>query len=293
MEGVPVMGKFAAGDLVSRKSYDDDVVFKVIKTFVNGVGIEMAELKGLDIRLAADAPLSDLQKLGEEQFEHYRQVYMKRHSPQLARVFSSRQCGDKSRSDFFLIPGRVLHLDGDPEYMKLCLAAYSKLKLQAWGYAVPEEKQPTVVLDLLKMHLPDILVLTGHDGLIKGNENVTDLKNYRNSRHFVEGVKRARQFEIGADSLFIFAGACQSHYEALIGAKANYASSPKRVMIHALDPVMIVEKLAFTPYLETVAVPELVGNTITGPEGIGGIESQGKCRSGWPKTDENSDQENP
>ncbi|HEX3032531.1 MAG TPA: sporulation peptidase YabG [Bacillota bacterium] len=278
------MGKFAAGDLVSRKSYDDDVVFKVIKTFVNGSGIEMAELKGLDIRLAADAPLTDLKKLGEEQLQLYREHYLKRHCPQLARCFNSRQRVVGESPDFFALPGRVLHLDGDPEYMKLCLAAYSKLKLQAWGYAVPEQKQPTVVLELLRIHLPDILVLTGHDGLIRSKGNLSDLKNYHNSSYFVEGVKKARQFELGTDSLFIFAGACQSYYEALIEARANYASSPQRVMIHALDPVVVVEKIAFTPYMETVNVPELVSNTITGPEGIGGIESQGKHRNGWPKT---------
>lgn len=284
------MGKFVAGDLVSRKSYDDDVVFKVIRTYTDGAGNEMAELKGLDIRLAADAPLSDLQKLEEEQFARYRQLYLKRHSPQLAKVFNCGQGDARSRSDFFLLPGRVLHLDGDPEYMKLCLAAYKKLNIQAWGYAVPEQRQPTVVLDLLRTHLPDILVLTGHDGLVKGKQDLTDLKNYRNSSYFVEGVKKARQFAIGSDSLFIFAGACQSHYEALIESRANYASSPQRVMIHALDPVMIVEKVAFTPYLETVGVRDLVAKTITGVQGIGGVESQGKCRSGWPKPGAASDQ---
>ena len=34
--------------------------------------------------------------------------------------------------------------------------------------------------------------------------------------------------------LIIVAGACQSHFEALLQAGANFASSPGSVLIHAL-----------------------------------------------------------
>ena len=52
----------------------------------------------------------------------------------------------------------------------------------------------------------------------------------------------ARQYESNRDSLIIVAGACQSHFEALLRAGANFASSPARILIHALDPLCIAAK---------------------------------------------------
>ena len=47
---------FQVGDLVTRISYNHDVVFKILN--IRG---EMAYLKGVQVRLYADAPLEDLQ----------------------------------------------------------------------------------------------------------------------------------------------------------------------------------------------------------------------------------------
>ena len=46
---------FKVGDLVTRKSYDNDIVFKIIE--VNG---RVVLLKGLNIRLCADSDIEDL-----------------------------------------------------------------------------------------------------------------------------------------------------------------------------------------------------------------------------------------
>ena len=35
------------------------------------------------------------------------------------------------------------------------------------------------------------LVVTGHDGMIKRNVGYYDIYNYRNSKHFIETVKRS------------------------------------------------------------------------------------------------------
>lgn len=299
------MEKLQVGDVVTRMSYNGDIFFKVISIYTTEDGVEMAEIKGLDVRLAADAPVCDLLKMTPEQVRCHRHQFIQRHTSHLSRVFGQRRLdrgsatqpdtgtaeGNSSETDqnsevvdFFEVPGRVLHIDGDPEYLKLCLASYRKLNISAWGYAVPEDKQPLLVVNLLKQHLPDILVLTGHDGLLKGKENLGDLESYRNSRYFVEAVKKARQFEMSPDVLLVFAGACQTHYEAILRAGANFASSPKRVLIHAFDPVLVVEKLAYTSFDETVSVNELIRNTITGMDGIGGVETRGKFRRGLPKS---------
>ena len=84
------------------------------------------------------------------------------------------------------------------------------------------------------------------------------------------------------DQLVIFAGACQSHFEAIIHAGANYASSPTRVNIHALDPVYVVGKISLTSFMERVNVWDVVRNTLTGEKGIGGVETKGLLRIGLP-----------
>ena len=53
------------------------------------------------------------------------------------------------------------------------------------------------------------------------------------------------------------AGACQSHFEALLHAGANFASSPGRIMIHALDPVYVAVRSAFTPFRETINMADV------------------------------------
>ena len=60
---------------------------------------------------------------------------------------------------------------------------------------IPEYRQPRVIYSLLKVYKPDILVVTGHDGMIKKGTGFYDLYNYRNSRYFVETVKEARRYD--------------------------------------------------------------------------------------------------
>jgi len=281
------------GDIVARRSYNRDVFFKVDGIVKTESGETRARLRGLDVRLMADSPLEDLVKVEDDNIYNYRKRFIKRNNECLKRIFARRANGgtvnmnrgdDKSPSDFFDLPGRVLHVDGNSEYLRLCAAIYEQLGITARGIHIPEKDQPASLPEFLKDYNPDILVLTGHDGIIKSSKSILDISNYHNSRHFVEGVKAARHFKCNKDDLVIFAGACQSHYEALLGAGANFASSPLRVFIHAFDPVFIVEKIAFAPINQTVSVNDVIENTITGTDGLGGIDTWGKYRKGFPRS---------
>src|SRR5690606_35734653 len=108
------------------------------------------------------------------------------------------------------------------------------------------------------------------------------LDSYKNSLHFIRAVRVARQYERNRDSLSIVAGACQSHFEALLQAGANFASSPGRVMIHALDPVQIASRISYTSIRDTVDMEDIIKHTVSGLKGIGGIESKGSYRVGLP-----------
>ena len=84
--------------------------------------------------------------------------------------------------------------------------------------------------------------------------------------------------------MVIIAGACQSFYEAILEAGANFASSPDRVLIQCYDPVLVAEKISHTPIDEVVRVEEVINNTITKKAGVGGMETRGKLRLVMPNT---------
>lgn len=282
------------GDIVARRSYNCDILFKVKEIKETERSKLVALLKGLDVRLLADAPLEDLEvKRGIEVLEYrhqnllctkqcLRQVYLRRAAEQerLARRLQPVEQEEES----FTVPGRVLHVDGDEEYCQKCRQTYAQLEIPATVCHVPEEEQAAKVSELLEQYRPDILVLTGHDGVLKEHNDLTALDSYRSSGYFVQAVRRARGIQPYRDSLIIFAGACQSHYEALLEAGANFASSPKRVLIHAYDPLFVAERVAFTPVSRLVPLLEVVKNTITGPAGIGGVDTRGCLRLGYPKS---------
>ena len=69
--------RFQVGDFVSRISHNKDVLFK-IEGFQTQAGRKIALLKGVDLRLCADAPIEDLNALSAQEINRYRQVYLKR-----------------------------------------------------------------------------------------------------------------------------------------------------------------------------------------------------------------------
>ena len=96
-------------------------------------------------------------------------------------------------------------------------------------------------------------------------------------------IKTARKYENSHEKLIIIAGACQSNYEELIKAGANFASSPKRINIHALDPAIIATCLAFSDKNKDIDLIKILNKTKYGPDGIGGIITKGTMYVGYPR----------
>ncbi|MCL6478796.1 MAG: sporulation peptidase YabG [Peptococcaceae bacterium] len=283
------MNKIREGDVVARNSYGCDIYFKVVRLYMGEDGKEYARLKGLDLRLEATALLDDLVKVESVLVSQYWHNCQLKNMEKMKDIFRRRDEDRKitigraiknnlDQIESFDLPGTLAHIDGDKEYLDMCMASYKQLNIECYGYHIDEEKQAERVMDILIEHRPDMLVLTGHDGLVKDakEEDYRDIKKYHNSQHFVNAVSMARRYEKSRDDLVIFAGACQSHYEALLGAGANFASSPKRVLIHAYDPVFVMEKVAYTSIYDPIALKDVIGSTITGFDGIGGVET---CRA--------------
>jgi spore coat assembly protein len=280
------------GDIVVRKSYNKDITFKIIDIKEKN-GKKNIILKGINIRIIADADIDDLD-IAEEDSGSQDKILNTRVNEAIKKAMILR--GDlrdkveraskiKAKDELvFGRPGRILHVDGDSEYMETCLKVYKQLSLDAVGRAIPEREQPDVIVDLVKEIKPDIVVLTGHDSVIKDPLDYLDLDNYRNSRYYLESVKNLRDYNSSYDELVIFAGACQSCYEMILDVGANFASSPNRVLIHCLDPVFVCEKIAYTRIDKVVSITDVIENTITGIKGVGGLQTRGKYREGYPKS---------
>lgn len=283
------------GDTVTRKSYGNDIVFTVI-SIQDG---KIATLQGLEFRLVADAPVDDLIKIDPQTLQKELEKSLVKSQESLRLIQQERrlmreknlyqQTGYTGRSDedsvTFEIPGTVLHLDGDGRYLEKCIVMYRELGIKVYGFHLQEKDMPTYTGRLLQQYQPNILVLTGHDSYRRHQGDINSLESYRNSKYFVQAVQEARRFERNQDRLVIFAGACQSNFESLLEVGANFASSPKRINIHTLDPVYIAERVAFTSVRDTVNVFEAAKNTITGIDGLGGIETFGTFRLGLPITE--------
>ncbi|HEY5561998.1 MAG TPA: sporulation peptidase YabG [Clostridiaceae bacterium] len=283
------------GDVVVRKSYNRDITFKIININEDDSG-NVYVLKGINLRIIADAPIEDLEVLKDRKNEREMQLN-KRVNSSIRKIMLSRDDIKKIevRKDFRAVkneeaemyfgrPGKILHVDGDPDYLETCLKVYKQLSLEAVGRVIEEKEQPKQILDLVIENRPDIVVITGHDAIVKGATDFMNINNYKNSKYYVDSVSVLRSYKSNYDDLIIYAGACQSCYEALLDAGANFASSPARILIHCLDPVFLCERLAYSNIDKVVSIMEATENTITGIKGIGGLQTRGKYRQGYPKS---------
>ena len=281
------MSNFKVGDIVARKSYNKDLIFKI-----KNINYEIADLVGLTVRIVADAKIEDLEHITNEEHririkkaEDNRRIRVNRCYNNINRTFNIRQDNIPNKyvkENIYKKPGIILHIDGDSEYALKCKDSYKKMGLTAYVYNIKEEEQYKKVYSLLNKIRPNILILTGHDAFFKKKNDIYDINNYKNSKYYIEGVLEARRYEHNLDNLVIFAGACQSYYEAIISAGANFASAPKRVLIDMLDPLIVAESIAYTPVDKFIPLANIISNTREGISGIGGVQTRGQYREGMP-----------
>ena len=111
--------------------------------------------------------------------------------------------------------------------------------------------------------------------MIKNGTDYNNIYNYRNSRHFINAVKEAKKYNESGE-LVIFAGACQSFFEAIMQSGANFASSPARVLIDFIDPLIVAEKIATTDKFKFIRIEDIEKDLRDGKRGIGGVGANGK-----------------
>ncbi len=261
------MNKINIGDFVYRKSYNKDILFIVI-----GKIKEEYYLKGINIRIYADAKENDLevQKMSRE-FIDLINKNSNKNSKRLKKINMLRNSNNKYQC------GKILHIDGDDRYARKTLKFYRENKLPCSVYSIEEKKQPRYIRELLYKEKPNILIITGHDSLAK-NKDVKDINNYKNSKYFKESVIQARRVEKNKNKLAIFAGACQSYYEEIMNAGANFASSPGRIFIDFFDPLVVANILSITDRNVVVSMSSFVNELREGYKCINGIPTFGTAK---------------
>ena len=263
------MKKIKKGDIVVRKSHNKDIIFYV-KRILKKENSQLAILCGILERIEADSTLEDLERIDKQILERE----LKKENEILNEIIEKRE-GKRLKQK--IITGKILHLDGDRRYSRKSFDFYRKLGLNAVVKNIPEYEQPKMIYKLLKVYNPDILVITGHDAMIKKGTNFNDLYNYRNSKYFINTVKEARKYDrVYKKNTVIFAGACQSYFEALMVAGADFASSPARILIDFLDPLIVAEKIATTEKYKYISIDEVAKDLRDGKKGVGGIGANGK-----------------
>lgn len=263
------------GDIVTRKSYGGDIYFTVEEISLKRDGEKVYVLRGVSYRIIADAKAVDLEKQDVRKV----QEEVRREFINSARK-AYRGSVPTYRPAFFwgrTRAARVLHIDGSKDFLYKSYDYYKGAGVAVVGKSASEKDQPQVVRSYLENYRPDILVLTGHDSFKKGADR-QNINSYSNSRYFIEAVREARKYQPDFDKLCIFAGACQSYYEAIMNAGANFASSPGRILIHALDPAIVSQKVALTDERKLVTPKEVAALTNSGEKGIWGINTKGRLK---------------
>ena len=263
------MNKIKRGAIVTKISDNKNVLFKVERIIKNSKK-EEALLKGLFVRIIEKIAVKELRVVNRKEVNKYIEYTNKL----LEKRIYNRRNAEYLK---WIRTGKILHIDGDKKYTEKSYKYYKKLGLNAIVKYVPEEKQEMYIIQLLSKYRPDILVITGHDGMIKKGRFFNDIYNYINSRYFVNTVRRAREWD-SRKELVIFAGACQSYYEALMSAGANFASSPARVLIDFADPLIVAEKIAITDNNYYVTINDIADELRDGKDGVGGVGARGKSK---------------
>lgn len=269
------MKRVRKGDIVGRISYGKDILFVVERIIRTKENEDFAILKGLTIRIQADSKVEDLEIIEPKQVEKHVRTLEEKVSKRIQRYANNPQDNTFVREKMIVYTGKILHIDGDRKYSEKSRNYYRKIGLNAIVKNIPERMQPLNIVGLLQRHKPDVLVITGHDGMIRKGTKFNDLYNYRNSKYFIRAVEEARKVPLKKD-LVIFAGACQSFYEGLILAGANFASSPARILIDFMDPLIVAEKIATANAEHFVTMKEIEEELRDGQRGVSGVGGKGK-----------------
>lgn len=144
------MTKIKKGDIVTHNSYNKDFLFIVKNIFLTPSSNKVI-LDGINKNINTIGSLRDLHLISSNKSLAYKKP----------------------------TTGKILHLDGDKKYSKQAYKYYLDTGLNATVRNISENKQPLLLYKLLNIYTPDILIVTGHDAMIKKGKDFNNIYNYR------------------------------------------------------------------------------------------------------------------
>ena len=103
------MNEIRKGDIVTRNSYGNDILFKIKRILKLSNGQKIAILKGVDVRIEADAPIEDLQLATKEEHNRCEKELENRIKSKIKEDLPKSE----NRQKEIIYTGKILHLDGD------------------------------------------------------------------------------------------------------------------------------------------------------------------------------------
>lgn len=113
------MYKIKKGDIVGRISYGKDILFTVQNIVKRKDGKKVAILKGLILRIEADADIEDLELIEKKQVRNHMRNLENKYEDKIKRCSRKNVKNEEIEDRIFLgrseekKNGKILHLDGD------------------------------------------------------------------------------------------------------------------------------------------------------------------------------------
>ncbi len=250
------------GDLVIIKEEINPVIY-IIEDIEN----EYVILKGYNHRIKIKKEINEIELAPDILIDKEKEIKNK----YINSLIKTKNTRTKQKPIF----GRILHIDGDPEYLESCMLLYKEMGIYAEGIYIEEQKIKEKIENIITKTTPDIIVITGHD--IYNGKDIKELSSYENTKHYMDAVRIIRK-RYYLDNVCVIVGACGSNFEALIASGANFASSPKRINIHTYDPAVIAIKVASTSINKVIDFEQCLKLIENGRSAFGGIETKGKMK---------------
>lgn len=194
------MNKIKKGDIVGRISYGKDILFTVERIIKKIDGKEIVILKGITVRVEADAPIEDLEIVKKSEIEKSLRSLdtrlnetIQKYSGKIKLGFNFLRTSKEKRSIEIVNTGTILHLDGDKKYAEKSAKYYKKIGLKAIIKHIPENRQAEMIGNLLNKYNPDILILTGHDRNDKKQHKIHRYIQLQKLKTFCKCSKRSKK----------------------------------------------------------------------------------------------------
>lgn len=250
---------FKINDIVYIKNKKDEL-YKI-----NLINNNIVILIGYNTRKIIKTNISEIELATKDSINEER----KKDKTRYQKIITTNKTRIKQKALY----GRILHIDGDKEFLDSCLNLYKELNIYAYGININEKEIYLKIETIFKEITPEIVVITGHDQF--NGEDIKDLNNYENTAYFMKAVRNLRKL---SQNVVIIAGACASNFEALIASGANFASSPKRVNTHTYDPAIAAIKASTTPIDRKIDYNSIIKYIESGKDALGGIETYGTMK---------------